>query len=215
MADEEPAKPESFADYGYTAFDKWEYRQVIFPTDYEQSWRDMGYSYFMACRPLISELAAGRLKEDVEGTAAIFLFRHYLELMLKRIILAGRLLISENDIAIKDEVKKVANIHDLATLWKWVLADAKPKFAEWDNYDIASVEQCVMEFDRADKKGFAFRYDRQGGELCRFDFEALDLQMDHFRQVLEGVWTCLYEKRSQILEYEAELQSEFGSDMYW
>jgi hypothetical protein len=181
MAEEEPAKPESFADYGYTAFDKSEYRQIIFPAEHEQSWRDMGDSYFRACRPLIAALAAGKLNEDVEGTAAIFLFRHYLELMLKRIVLAGRLLISENDIAIKDEVKKVANIHDLATLWKWVLADAKPKFREWDNYDIASVEQCVMEFDRADKRGFAFRYDRQGGELCRFDFEALDLQMDHFR----------------------------------
>jgi hypothetical protein len=105
----------------------------------------------------LAELAAGRLKEDVEGTAAIFLFRHYLELMLKRIVLAGRLLISENEIAIKDEIQKVANIHDLGTLWKWVLADAKPKFKEWDNYDIASVDQCVMEFDRADKKGFAFR----------------------------------------------------------
>jgi len=81
MADEEPARPESFADHGYTAFDKWEYRQIIFPTDHEQSWRDMGNSYFMACRPLIAELAAGRLKEDVEGTATIFLFRHYLELM--------------------------------------------------------------------------------------------------------------------------------------
>src|SRR5205807_10026355 len=70
----------------------------------------------------------------------------------------------------------------------------------------------VMEFDRADKKGFAFRYDRQGGELCRFDFVALDHQMDHFRQVLEGIWTCLYEIRAQVAEYEAALQSEFGRD---
>src|SRR5712692_1295542 len=143
MADEEPAKPESLSDYGYTAFEKWEYRQIIYPTDHEQSWRDMGDSYFRACRPLVAALAAGKLNEDVEGTAAIFLFRHYLELMLKRIVLAGRLLISENGIAIKDEVRKVANIHDLAKIWEWVLADAKPKLKEWDNFDIASVEQCV------------------------------------------------------------------------
>jgi len=215
MSDKEPAKPESLSDYGYTAFEMWEYRQIIYPTDLAQSWRDMGNSYFWACRPLVEALAAGKLKEDVEGTAAIFLFRHYLELMLKRIVLAGRLLISENENAIKDEVRKVANIHDLAKIWEWVLADAKPKLKEWDNYDIALVELCVMEFDGADKKGFAFRYDRQGGELCRFDFGALDHQMDHIRQVLEGIWTCLYETRAAIAEYEAELQAEFGSDMYW
>src|SRR5258708_6014836 len=127
MGDGEPAKPESLSDAGYTAFEMWEYRQIIYSTDRQQSWRDIGNSYFWACRPLVAALAAGTLKEDVEGTAAIFLFRHYLELMLKRIVLAGRLLISENENAIKDEVKKVANIHDLGKIWEWVLSDAKPK----------------------------------------------------------------------------------------
>ncbi|HEV3483699.1 MAG TPA: hypothetical protein VGR97_15380 [Candidatus Acidoferrales bacterium] len=212
---EEGSSAGSLSSDGYTAFEKWPYQQIIYPTEHEQSWRDMGNSYFMACRPLIAALAAGKLNEDIEGTAAIFLFRHYLELMLKRIVLSGRLLISEDKIAIREEVQAVAKIHDLAKIWEWVLADAKPKLKEWDNYDIASVEECVIEFDRADKKGFAFRYDRHGGELCRFDFQALDYQMDHFRQVLEGVWTCLYEMRAAIVEYEAELQAEFGNDIYW
>jgi hypothetical protein len=214
MGDEEQAKPDSFAEYGYTAFDKWDYVPIIYTTEHKQSWRDMGNSYFMACRPLIAALAAGKLNEDMEGTAAIFLFRHYLELMLKRILLSGRLLVSENQIATKGEVQRVAKIHELAKIWEGVLTDARPKFKEWENYDIASVEQCVMEFDRADKKGFAFRYEGEGGELCRFDFKALDRQMDHVRQVLDGIWTCLYEMRAQIAEYEAELQAEFGNDMY-
>jgi hypothetical protein len=215
MDDQDPAKRELPLEYEYTAFEMWEYRRIIYPTDQEQSWRDMGNSYFMACRPLIAALATGELNEDVEGTAAIYLFRHYLELILKRIVLAGRLLLSENENATKDEVEKVAKIHDLGKIWEWVLVDAKPKLKEWGNYDIASVEQCVKEFDRADKKGFAFRYDHQGGELCRFDFEALDQQMDHFRQVLEGIWTCLYEMRAEIAEYEDELQAEFGNEVYW
>jgi len=174
----------------------------------------MGDSYFYASQPLVTALAKGQLNEDIEGTAAIFLFRHYLELMLKRIVLAGRLLISENQIAIKDEVKKVANIHELAVIWKWVLEDAKPKLVQWRDYDVDSVEQCVMEFDRFDKKGFAFRYDREGAERCHFDFGALAHQMDHFRQVLAGIWTCLYEMRAQIVDYEAELQAEFGNETW-
>ncbi|HXA78740.1 MAG TPA: hypothetical protein VNV41_16515 [Candidatus Acidoferrales bacterium] len=215
MDNEDGVPPESFADNGYTAFEKQPYRQVLYPTDQVQSWRDMGNSYFAACRPLVAALARGELNEDMEGTAAIYLFRHYLELMLKRIVLSGRLLISDNEIARREEIQNVANTHNLDKIWKWVLADAKPKLKEWDNYDIASLEQCVMEFDRADKRGVAFRYDREGGEHCRFDFPALDAQMDHLRQVLEGVWTCLYETRAEIQEYEADLQAEFGSDMYW
>jgi hypothetical protein len=216
MAPEEPdIVPAEDPKDDYTAFQAWEYKKVIYKAAHEQSWRDMGNSYFSACRPLVEGLATGRLNEDIEGTAAIFLFRHYLELMLKRIVLAGRLLISENENAVKDEVKMVANIHDLATLWKWVLADAKPKIEEWENYDVAFVEQCITEFDQVDKRGFAFRYDGQGGESCRFDFGALESQMDHVRQVLEGVWTCLYETRAQIAEYEADLQAEFGNDLYW
>jgi hypothetical protein len=47
------------------------------------------------------------------------------------------------------------------------------------------------------------------------DFEALNQQMDHLSQVLEGIWRCFYEMRVEIAEYEAELQAKFGNDMYW
>ena len=201
-------------DHKYTAFQKWEYQSVILPTEHEQFWRDIADSYFNACLPLIAALAAGHLNEDVEGTAAIFLFRHYLELMLKRIIWAGRQLISENEVATRD-VPNVANIHDLAKLWEWVIADAKPKLNEWQNYDTVSLEKCIMEFDQADKKGFAFRYDDCGGKRFRFNFEALARQMDHLRQVLEGLCVTLDMMRDQIQEYDAYLESEFGSDLYW
>jgi hypothetical protein len=215
MGDEgERAEPVAGPDHDYTAFQKWQYQSVILPTEHEQFWRDMADSYFNACRPLIAALAAGHLNEDVEGTAAIFLFRHYLELMLKRIIWAGRQLISENEVATRD-VPNVANIHDLAKLWEWVIADAKPKLNEWQNYDTVSLAKCLMEFDQADKKGFAFRYDGCGGKRFRFNFEALARQMDHLRQVLEGLCVTLDTMRDQIREYDAYLESEFGSDLYW
>ena len=199
----------------YSAFEKWPYRQILYPTDQEQSWRDMGNSYFGACRPLIAALANGELREDIEGSAAIFLFRHYLELMLKRILFSGRILASGDELVAVEDIAEVSKTHDLATIWDWVIKDAKPKLPEWDNYDVASVKQCVMEFHKADRGGVAFRYDREGGELYRFDFAALNDQMDHIRQVLEGIWTGLSEMAHAIREYEAELQSEYGSDLYW
>jgi len=146
------------------------------------------------------------------GLPAIFLFRHYLELMLKRIILAGRFLAAPGAIAPRDQVKQVAKIHVLPKLWESALNDAKPKIAEWDNYDIAFIEACIKEFDDVDKQGFAFRYERQGGEFCEFDFGALNDQLDHVRQVLEGIFTCLDVAYDQIKEYEEYLDWEYGQD---
>jgi hypothetical protein len=210
-------EPEPIEDLreAYTAFQARQYKQVIYKTDQHHSWRNMADSYFYASEPLIRELAQERLREDIEGTAAIFLFRHYLELALKQVIFAGRLLTVENENlfnAFKTDVKEVAHIHVLSTLWEWVLLDAKPKTEHWENYDTECVEACVREFDAIDPRGFAFRYRGQGGESCRYDFNALWLQMNHIRQVLDGISTCLYEARQEVREYEQYLNQEFGDD---
>jgi hypothetical protein len=214
--DEEPdIQPADLTEY--TAFQKWEYRQVIYKSDQDHSWRDMAHGYFFACSALVEKLVKNELREDIEGTPAVFLFRHYLEVALKQIIFSGRLLIVEDDNTFnifKGEVKEVARIHTLATLWEWVLRDAKPKIENWDNYDTESVEKCIKEFDAVDPKGFAFRYRGAGGEYCRYDFGALWSQMDHIRQVLDGIHTCLFEMRHEISEYETYLDQEFGHEEY-
>jgi hypothetical protein len=201
----------------YTAFEKWEYQQVIHSSDQHHWWRNVADSYFYACEPLVRDLAAGKLRDDIEGTAAIFLFRHYLELALKAVVYAGRLLTIENDNlvnAFKAEVKEVERIHVLATLWDWVLRDAKPHLENWDDYDTESVERCVREFDAVDPKGFAFRYQKQGAEFCCYDFRALDSQMNHIRQVLDGIKNCLFEAERELNEYEQYLNQEFGRGEY-
>ena len=195
----------------YTAFEKWEYRQIIYKTEHEQSWRDMAHGYFEASVLLVDGVAKGSLREDIEGLAAVFLFRHYLELKLKEIALRGRLLVSESENAIREDVKKVANTHELSVLWQWVLDDAKPKMSLWENYDTEFVGKCITEFDAVDKKGFAFRYSGQGGEFCRFDFAALSYKMRHIRDVSDGIATYLYEARQENREYDEYLEWEYGS----
>lgn len=93
MGEDERDDPPAPDAHEYTAFEKWDYKQVIYKGDQDHSWRDMANSYFFACEPLIRKLAVGELREDIEGTAAVFLFRHYLELELKQIVFSGRLLI--------------------------------------------------------------------------------------------------------------------------
>jgi len=201
--------------FKYTAFDKWEYQQVIYKTERKQSWRDVADSFYQAALLLVTGVVNGELRDDIEGLAAVFLCRHYLELILKTIVLNSRWLVRV-DQNTREEVQEVKRIHSLRELWRGVLKDAKPKLADghWQNYDTAFVEACIVEFDVVDKKGFAFRYAGQGGEFCLFDFRGLLRSMEHIQQVLGGINTYLVEAYSQNAAYEEILESEFGGDMY-
>jgi hypothetical protein len=197
--------------FEYTAFEKWDYKQIIYKTDHEQSWRDLPDSFYRASVALVQGVAARQLYDDVEGLAAIFLFRHYLELRLKSIVLHGRWLVRLDENT-REGVEQVKHIHGLRDLWELVLKDARPKLGhgDWDKYDTEFVVKCIEEFDTVDKKGFAFRYSGQGGEYCRFDFRTLARSMEHVHQVLDGINTYLAEAHAQNAEYEAILESEFG-----
>lgn len=52
---------------------------------------------FWASKHLVDQVVHGSLREDIEGVAAIHLFRHFLELVLKDIVLAGRHLTETGD----------------------------------------------------------------------------------------------------------------------
>jgi hypothetical protein len=202
----------SYSDYGYTAFEKWPYKPIIHEEPHEQAWIDFGESFYRASAALVDGVAGGSHSEDIEGVAAIFLFRHYLELALKRIIVRGRCLIRTDKNAAWEDVKEVAKIHDLPALWKMVLSDARPKLepGDWDNYDTAFLEACVNEFGTRDEKGFSFRYPRHGGEKYKYDFGWFRSAMEHTYQVLEGITTYLIELHGQNEEFDAILREEAG-----
>lgn len=66
----------------YTAHEKWPYRTVFFITSNTRTRLGVGEGFYEASLDLVKELAVGRLSEDLEGVAAVYLFRHYLELSL-------------------------------------------------------------------------------------------------------------------------------------
>jgi hypothetical protein len=199
--------------FGYTAFERWGYRQIIFfPENQEKTWLSMTQSFYWAGKHLVEGVVTGKLREDIEGRAALFLFRHYLELTLKEITVAARYLTTDGRLT-NEEVKQIKTGHNLVSLWKSVLEEAKPKMpkdAPWENYDCEFAEACVKEFDAADTKGFAFRYEGEGGERAHIDFEQMLVSMDHVRQVLEGILTVLIETRGEIVDWLHELRSEAG-----
>jgi hypothetical protein len=192
----------------FTAFQQWDYRQLIYKTDHPQSWRNLADSFFGASLLLVTKVAARELNDENEGLAAIFLFRHYLELALKGIVLKGRFLAAADKNALRAEVQEVGRIHGLKNLWEWVLRDAKPKIEAnaWNEYDTNYVERCLAEFDEVDSKGFAFRYPGEGGEFCQFDFYQMLPSMQHIEHVLGGLASYLDETYAQNEEYEAILR---------
>ena len=107
---DEPSKPEEkLADAadGYTAFENWRYRPIIIKSDHKQMWRSLSDSFFRASFQLLTTIREDLYGEHVEGMAAIFLFRHYLELTLKKIILNGRWL-ARADVNAKGPVQPVS-----------------------------------------------------------------------------------------------------------
>lgn len=200
-------------DFEYTACQQWEYRQLIFfPEGQEKTWLSVGQSFYRASKHLVEGVVKGPLREDIEGQAALFLFRHYLEVTLKEIVVARRYLTTGGGLA-KAEVGQIKKTHKLGELWSDVLRDAKPKMpkdAPWEGYDWRFAERCILEFDAADKRGFAFRYDKEGGEGAHVDFDRLCVAMGHVHQVLDAILTVLIETQGGILDWLDELRSQAG-----
>lgn len=194
MSAEQAGEQEPFADY--TAFQMWDYKPLVHVLERKKPWISYKESFYRASELINDDLAHGHGFPEIEGIAAVFLFRHYLELVLKKIVVEGRRLIRPDQNAAWEDVKEAAKIHKLDDLWKLVLADAKPKIEAhiWDSYDIPFVEKCIAEFHERDERGFAFRYPQQGGEQYDYDFRYFRAAMDHVNHVLENMLTVLIEQ---------------------
>jgi hypothetical protein len=199
---------ESLGKFGYTAFERWRYSPVIIKSDYRQSLRDIIASYRDACEALLKLLAEDEYGQRTEGLAALFLFRHFLELSLKRIILNGRWL-ERRDKNLRGPAESVKNTHDLSELWKLVLRDARPKLsdADWEGYDIPFIEKLIEEFHARDARGINFRYRGTDGDYCQFDYRTLLRILPHVDQILDGIDTCLVETYADNKEYEEFMDS--------
>jgi len=177
-------------NFGYTAYEKWAYRPVFFKTDNTRTWLGVREGYYEASLFLIKGIAKGEFNEDMEGVVAVFVFRHYLELSLKRIIVEGRWLKTVDENARKEDVRELNRTHALGGLWEKVLSDAMPKIPG-DETDF--VQKCVLEFDRVDRNGETFRYAEEGAENYVVSFLQLSQSMVHVHQVLEAIITYLVE----------------------
>lgn len=107
------------------------------------------------------KLAADKLAEQIEGHSwedglvfpVVFLYRHYVELKLKYLI------IELDRLGGTDMNEKEFNKHKLIPLWIYVKKHLGCiRDANWDKEILRSLESLIKEFDQLDPNSYRFRY---------------------------------------------------------
>lgn len=171
-------------------------------------WYDFAYGYKNAADLLVSRLNdRGVLAEHV-CLPILFLYRHYVELSLKAI------LIDLDELA--DILAKLPDKHLVLPLWKQVrdaLLDFDPS-QESDWLDRA--EALIAELDQLDPQSFTFRYpvDKSGAVTLA----PMLVNMEHVRDVmgelaivLDGAGAYL----SEHIQLKRELEAKYYYDAYY
>jgi hypothetical protein len=203
-----------------------EYNQRFRPETYRQifylppstGWRveaSFPEGFFQAADFLLAGIVEGTLREGIEGTSAVFLARHYLELAVKYALFHSRWLADENHNA--QNVDPVRRSHSLQTLWNELTGELKAKaIGRPKGLDLLFVEQMVLEFERHDPNNWRFRYPTEKIEVATnfnqplgigIDFAALRFNLRRAHDVLETLDSYLMETYGANEDWEAEQNS--------
>lgn len=174
--------------------------------------RDVGYfrrveGFGKTALLVVEQALAGELSTsdiDSMGLAALYSFRHYLELALKSLVSSVRLL-NEDRTAIRPR-------HFLMELWVECRDVLAGRGVETESLDKA--EACIRQFNDADRGSFRFRYPEDTDSTVNFkciDLSNLRIVMKRLMAQLDGWETGVDElanQRREALEYEAEYRYE-------
>lgn len=123
----------------------------------------------------------------------LFLYRHYLELALKEIILTATQYLEKEHDAI--------NSHSLSQLWR----EAKKLISEVDlnipNDEMVAVENQISQFHKLDKSSMTFRYpvDKQGNVFKNLsDY----INIENVREIVDGLHAWCFGVACVLGEYE-------------
>ncbi len=198
-----------------SGFQKMPYRSVFYNPNGELP---VGFSddYYAAAKAITERILAGHTFGDYEGTAALFLFRHYLELALKGVVFNLRWLDGKNKNVPQYKSVNWSYGHELDVLWDEMKGQFPKKMGAklWRNFDTDFLEKCVSEFHSVDPDGERFRYRMEKRGPARDPLKALvpswpDLlrMMEHAHNVLKGLESYLIETYEQNEEWQDEMNS--------
>jgi hypothetical protein len=186
----------------------------------------LGYmeGYLRGAQKLVQHVIETGRDQDFLVYPIIFLFRHHIELVLKRIILRAPYLIERK---LTDAEKRHLGKHRLDLLWQ----DLKPMFtiicerAGWgtpDSEDVAGIDAYIWQLQELDPDSFSFRYARtkDGSPTLPSDLKGVNVRhfaemMERFSSYLDGIDSATDYLEECRAEMEVEWRSGMASYMDW
>jgi hypothetical protein len=175
------------------------------------NWGIYPKAYIDAANLLVGTIVSGS-NPDLIGYPLMYLYRHYLELMIKRLIELGRALDSNRDPC------GYPGRHELNVLWR----DARPLIEKYayrlgeSRADLDSVGAVVEEFARIDPTGEVFRYSETRFNKGKGTREKtlpapLHLSLDQVAGVmkrLDGFFVGVESVMDELLQFQPDVNSE-------
>jgi len=174
--------------------------------------------YRRGAQQLVQYVAENARDQDFLVYPVIFLYRHHIELALKRIIIRAPYLIER---PLTDTEKKHLRTHRLELLWQ----DLKPMFvvickaAGWkapDVGDIEGIDDYIRQLVKLDPDSSSFRYaySQKGDPSLPSDLKRINLR--HFAEMMERLASyldALDSATDHLEEVKAEMEAEWRSEM--
>lgn len=183
----------------FTEAEDWQYNARLHGS--HDKWDAYATGYKEAADILIERVLSDRMWMDMLVYPIVFLYRHYLELRLKELVISGSQLLDED----------AGNIHGHSLIYWW--KEARKIFEKvWpddEKADLDSVENCILQFASKDSGSDSFRYPvNTKGEKTLDGLNLLNLRQ--FKEAMSRVAALLEGASSAILEYRSHVPDEYG-----
>ncbi|MGH9789798.1 MAG: hypothetical protein ACRD5W_01190 [Candidatus Acidiferrales bacterium] len=160
--------------------------------------------YKEAADLVVQATEAGSASRDAAGLAVCFMYRQYLELMLKGLINLGRML--------EHRTSGYPPHHRIADLWKECRELLEKAFPEGEKGDTDAVEECIKELAGLDPVGEAFRYaaDKKRAPSLTHNVQ---LNLRNIRDVMarmNGYLTGSYDALDELVQAQADMDSYYA-----
>lgn len=170
--------------------------------------------YKEAADRLVQSLLDNNRHIDLVIFPTVFLYRQYLELRLKQLLIEGSQLL--------DRHFSLPKHHRLDTLWyecKSLLKQIEPKVTD---KELAGLEACILEFSIIDPISMAFRYhvDTHDNPSLPSDLKYIDIYnlgqtMAKMHSFLDAAYMTITVAIDQKQEMEAAFNGYYPSDEDW
>ena len=159
-------------------------------------------AYKEAGNAVIESVQAKRVAPDSVAYAVCFLYRHYVELMLKGLIKLST--------SLDGDGIEYPKSHRIDELWKQCRPLLEHAFPEGEKADTDAVEGCIQELASLDPSGEGFRYGEDRGGKTTLPKPA-QLNLVNMRDVMNrmaGLLEGSYDGMSDLMQYQSDMDSD-------